>query len=39
MNDDVFHNLDGVVETIRSRLIELRPEGGRKVPVPFVEEG
>jgi very-short-patch-repair endonuclease len=24
-NDDVFHNLDGVLETIRMRLIALRP--------------
>jgi very-short-patch-repair endonuclease len=24
-NDEVFHNLDGVVETIRLKLIELRP--------------
>jgi very-short-patch-repair endonuclease len=24
-NDEVFHNLDGVLETIRLKLIELRP--------------
>ena len=24
-NDEVFHNVDGVVETIRLKLIELRP--------------
>ncbi len=24
-NDDVFHNLDGVLETIRTRLMDLRP--------------
>jgi very-short-patch-repair endonuclease len=24
-NEDVFHNLDGVLETIRMRLVELRP--------------
>jgi very-short-patch-repair endonuclease len=24
-NDDVFHNLDGVLETIYARLITLRP--------------
>ena len=24
-NDDVFRNLDGVLETIRARLMELRP--------------
>jgi very-short-patch-repair endonuclease len=24
-NDEVFHNLDGVLETIRIKLIELRP--------------
>jgi very-short-patch-repair endonuclease len=24
-NDDVFHNIDGVLETVRLKLIELRP--------------
>ena len=24
-NDEVFHNLDGVLETVRARLMELRP--------------
>ena len=24
-NDDVFHNLDGVLETVRARLMDLRP--------------
>jgi len=24
-NDEVFHNLDGVLETIRLKLMELRP--------------
>ena len=27
-NDDVFHNLGGVLETIQMRLIALRPRGG-----------
>ena len=27
-NDDVFRNLDGVLETIRMRLAELRPRIG-----------
>ena len=38
-NDDVFHNIDGVLETVRLKLIELRPrlqvesfEGGAAPP-------
>lgn len=26
-NDDVYRNLDGVLETIRMKLIQLRPRG------------
>lgn len=35
-NEDIFHNLEGVVETIRLKLIELRPQGGRKNPSPLL---
>ena len=34
-NDDVFHNLEGVLETIRLKLIELRPQGAKKVTCPL----
>jgi very-short-patch-repair endonuclease len=33
-NDDVFHNLEGVLETIRLKLIELRPQGAKKITSP-----
>jgi len=38
-NDEVFHNLEGVVETIRLKLIELRPREVGDVPSPLVGEG
>ncbi|MFZ0204886.1 MAG: hypothetical protein WAL59_01955 [Roseiarcus sp.] len=41
-NDEVFHNLDGVVETIRLRLNELRPRSTGEIPSPlsgWVREG
>ena len=38
-NDEVFHNLDGVVETIRLRLNELRPRSTGEIPFPLVGEG
>ena len=31
-NDEVFHNLDGVLETIRLKLMELRPCAGDGAP-------
>jgi very-short-patch-repair endonuclease len=38
-NDEVFYNLEGVVETIRLKLIELRPREAEDVPSPLVGEG
>jgi very-short-patch-repair endonuclease len=38
-NDEVFHHLDGVVETIRLRLNELRPRSTGEIPSPLVGEG
>jgi very-short-patch-repair endonuclease len=38
-NDEVFRNLDGVVETIRLKLIELRPRVAGAIPFPLVGEG
>ena len=38
-NDEVFYNPEGVVETIRLKLIELRPREAEDVPSPLVGEG
>ncbi len=38
-NDEVFHNVDGVLETIRLKLRELRPRGDAEIPSPLVAEG
>ena len=35
-NDEVFHNLEGVLETIRLKLLERKP---RDIPSPLVGEG
>jgi very-short-patch-repair endonuclease len=37
-NDDVFNNLEGVLETVRLRLLELQPPAPH-TPSPLVGEG
>lgn len=40
-NGEVYENLDGVLETIRLKLLELCPNGSdrHRVPSPFMGEG
>jgi len=38
-NDEVFHNIDGVLETIRLKLRELRPREDAQIPSLLVREG
>jgi very-short-patch-repair endonuclease len=38
-NDEVFHNIDGILETIRLKLRELRPRDDAEIPCPLVGEG
>jgi very-short-patch-repair endonuclease len=37
-NDEVFRNIEGVLETIRLKLRELRPRGDADIPSPLVGE-
>jgi very-short-patch-repair endonuclease len=38
-NDEVFHNLDGALETIGLKLLELKPREVEAISSPLVGEG